>query len=51
MTQGANQQALDLAYQQFQQEGQHPQSQLSWLSGIMAADPNQASTTESDYGF
>jgi len=45
LTQGANQQALDLAYQQFQQEGQHPQSQLSWLSGIMAADPNQASTT------
>ena len=45
LTQGANQQALDLAYQQFQQEQQHPQSQLSWLSGIMAADPNQASTT------
>ena len=47
LTQGANQQALDLAYQQFQQEGQHPQSQLSWLSGIMAADPNQLSKTES----
>jgi len=46
LTQGANQQALDLAYQQFQQEGQHPQSQLSWLSGIMAADPNQLSRTE-----
>ena len=45
MTQGANQQALDLAYQQFQQEQQHPASQLNWLSGIMAADPNQASTT------
>jgi hypothetical protein len=45
MTQGANQQALDLAYNQWQQEQQHPQSQLSWLSGIMAADPNQQTTT------
>jgi hypothetical protein len=45
LTQGANQQALDLAYQQFQQEGQHPKNQLSWLSGIMANDPNQKSTT------
>ena len=47
LQQGANQQGLDLAYQQFQQEQQHPQSQLSWLSGIMAADPNQQSVTES----
>jgi hypothetical protein len=45
MTQGANQQALDLAYGQFQQEQQHPQSQLNWLAGIMSMDPNQASTT------
>jgi hypothetical protein len=45
LTQGANQQALDLAYQQFQQEQQHPQSQLNWLSGIMSMDPNQQSTT------
>jgi hypothetical protein len=45
LTQGATQQGLDLAYQQFQQEQQHPQSQLSWLGGIMGADPNQASTT------
>ena len=45
LTQGANQQALDLAYQQFQQEGQHPQSQLNWLASIMAMDPNQQTTT------
>ena len=45
MTQGATQQGLDLAYQQFQQEQQHPASQLNWLSGIMSMDPNQASTT------
>jgi len=45
MTQGANQQALDLAYNQWQQEQQHPASQLNWLSGIMAADPNQQTTT------
>jgi hypothetical protein len=47
MTQGATQQGLDLAYQQFQQEQQHPASQLDWLSGIMSMDPNQASTTQS----
>jgi hypothetical protein len=47
MTQGANQQALDLAYQQFQQEGMHPQSQLNFLAGIMNLDPNKASTIES----
>jgi hypothetical protein len=46
LTQGATQQGLDLAYQQFQQEGQYPKEQLSWLSGIMAADPNQLSRTE-----
>jgi len=45
MTQGATQQGLDLAYQQFQQEQQHPASQLNWLSGIMSMDPNQQSTT------
>ena len=45
LTQGANQQALDLAYNQFQQEQQHPQSQLNWLAGIMAMDPNQQTTT------
>ena len=42
MTQGATQQGLDLAYQQFQQEQQHPQSQLNWLAGIMNLDPNKA---------
>jgi|TARA_R110000824_G_scaffold287043_4_gene475198 hypothetical protein len=47
LTQGANQQALDLAYQQFQQEGQHPKEQLNWLAGIMNLDPNQATTTQS----
>jgi hypothetical protein len=46
LTQGANQQALDLAYQQFQQEGMHPKEQLNFLSSIMAADPNQLSRTE-----
>jgi hypothetical protein len=45
LTQGANQQALDLAYNQFQQEQQHPQSQLNWLASIMAMDPNQQTTT------
>jgi hypothetical protein len=45
MTQGANQQALDLAYNQWQQEQQHPQSQLNWLASIMAMDPNQQTTT------
>jgi len=45
MTQGANQQGLDLAYNQWQQEQQHPASQLDWLSGIMSMDPNQQSTT------
>ena len=47
MTQGANQQALDLAYQQFQQEGMHPKEQLNFLAGIMNLDPNKLSTTES----
>jgi hypothetical protein len=45
MTQGANQQALDLAYNQWQQEQQHPASQLNWLASIMAMDPNQQTTT------
>ena len=45
LTQGANQQGLDLAYNQWQQEQQHPASQLDWLSGIMSMDPNQQTTT------
>ena len=42
-----NQKALDLAYQNFQQERMHPQEQLRFLSGIMANDPNQAARMES----
>ena len=42
LTQGENQRALDLAYQQFQQEGMHPKDQLSFLAGIMNLDPNKA---------
>ena len=42
-----NQKALDLAYQNFQQEKMHPQQQLNFLSGIMANDPNKAARMES----
>ena len=45
LTQGANQQALDLAYQNFQQEKKYPKDQLNFLSGILSADPNQKSVT------
>jgi len=43
--QGQNQQALDLAYQQFQEEKMYPKDQLNFLSGILSADPNQKAIT------
>jgi len=43
--QGQNQQALDLAYQQFQEEKMYPKDQLNFLSGILSADPNQKAVT------
>jgi len=45
LTQGQNQQALDLAYQNFQEEKFYPKDQLNFLSGILSADPNQKATT------
>ena len=45
LTQGQNQQALDLAYQNFQEEKFYPKDQLNFLSGILSADPNQQATT------
>ena len=45
LAQGQNQQALDLAYQNFQEEKMYPKQQLNFLSGILSADPNQAATT------
>ena len=46
LTQGQNQQALDLAYQQFAEQRQHPKDQLSFLAGIMNLDPNKNAMTQ-----
>ena len=43
--QNQNQQALDLAYQNFQEEKMYPKDQLNFLSGILSADPNQKAIT------
>ena len=43
--QNQNQQALDLAYQNFQEEKMYPKDQLNFLSGILSADPNQEAIT------
>ena len=57
LTQGQNQQALDLAYQNFQQQVQYPKDQLNFLSGILSGDPNadarlaQTSTMVDQPGF
>jgi len=45
LAQGQNQQALDIAYQNFQDQKMHPKQQLNFLSGILSADPNQQATT------
>ena len=45
LAQGQNQRALDLAYQNFQEEKMYPKDQLNFLSGILSADPNQQATT------
>ena len=45
LTQGQNQQALDLAYQNFLDQRAYPKQQLNFLSGILSADPNQKATT------
>ena len=45
LAQGQNQRALDLAYQNFQEERFYPKDQLNFLSGILSADPNQKATT------
>ena len=45
LAQGQNQRALDLAYQNFQEERFYPKDQLNFLSGILSADPNQRATT------
>jgi len=45
LAQGQNQQALDIAYQNFQEQRMHPKQQLNFLSGILSADPNQQATT------
>ena len=47
LEQGANQQALDLAYQNFQQEKMYPKDQLNFMAGIMNLDPNKSATTTS----
>ena len=46
LTQDQNQRALDLAYQQFAEERQHPKDQLSFLAGIMNLDPNKNAMTQ-----
>ena len=48
LTQGQNQQALDLAYQQFAEQRQHPKDQLSFLAGIMNLDPNKNAMTQQE---
>ena len=45
LAQGQNQQALDIAYQNFQEQRMHPKQQLNFLSGILSADPNQQAIT------
>ena len=40
LAQGQNQRALDLAYQNFQEERFYPKDQLNFLSGILPAAPN-----------
>ena len=45
LAQGQNQRALDLAYQNFQEERFYPKDQLNFLSGILSADPNQQART------
>jgi len=46
LAQGQNQQALDIAYQNFQEQRMHPKQQLNFLSGILSADPNQQAITK-----
>jgi len=45
LAQGQNQRALDIAYQNFQEEKMYPKDQLNFLSGILSADPNQKAVT------
>ena len=46
LSQGQNQQALDLAYQQFQEEKMYPKDQLNFMAGIMNLDPNKNAITQ-----
>jgi hypothetical protein len=47
LAQGQNQQALDIAYQNFQEQRHHPKDQLNFLAGIMNLDPNKNAITQS----